>query len=255
MKKTLLFIVALAAVAVGCTKSEVVKAPGHNKEIKFATYVGKTPATKAMSGDLAYLQSFTSEQTPSFHVNAFIHTEVDKDAATGLPNISTISMSSGAYMDKDVWWVSSESQLGIPEETTSLKVIFSESVDQPALEGSYVGTIPQGWTDAYSPRANWYATSALTVTSEGGSTTAAWGAWTITAITSENNANALGGWDYPGTVYWPDANSSRKLAFSAYSLNVKNDIKFETTADGVTANTPYSAFTYFVIQNICVPSR
>ena len=251
MKKTLLFIVALASVAIGCTKSEVVKAPGHNKEIKFATYVGKTPATKAMSGDLAYLQSFTSEQTPSFHVNAFIHTEVENEE--GLPKINDISMSN-AYMDKDVWWVSNESQLGIPEETNDLKVIFSEAPanQQPQLEGSYDGsTVPQYWSDAYSPRANWYATSALTVTAEDGSTTSAWGAWTITAITSENNANALGSWDYPGTVYWPDANSSRKLAFSAYSLNVKNDIEFKTpNAEGVTVETPYSSFTYTVPQSV-----
>lgn len=253
MKKTLLFIVALASVAVGCTKSEVVKAPGHNKEIKFATYVGKTPATKAMSGDLAYLQSFTSEQTPSFHVNAFIHTEVDKDPATDLFNIEGIAMSS-AYMDKDVWWVSNESQLGIPEETTVLKVIFSESIEQPSLEGAYSGDgiIPTGWSDAYSPRANWFATSEFTTTTaEDGTTTSAWGAWAITAITSENNTNALGSWDYPGTVYWPDANSSRKLAFSAYSLNVKNDIKFEVTnAEGVTSATPYSNFTYTVPQSV-----
>lgn len=253
MKKTLLFIVALASVAIGCTKSEVVKAPGHNKEIKFATYVGKTPVTKAVSGDLAYLQSFTSEQTPSFHVNAFIHTEVGRDDATDLLNIEGISMS-GAYMDKDVWWVSSESQLGIPEETTTLKVIFSEAVDQPTLDGTYAGdgTIPAGWSDAYSPRANWYATSSLsTTTAEDGSTTTAWGAWAITAITYENNANALGNWDYPGTVYWPDANSSRKLAFSAYSLNVKDNIEFKTpNAEGVTEDTPYSSFTYTVPQSV-----
>ena len=253
MKKTLLFIVALASVVVGCTKSEVVKAPGRNKEIKFATYVGKTPVTKAMSGDLAYLQSFTSEQTPSFHVNAFIHTEVERDEATGLLKIDDIYMS-GAYMDKDVWWASSESQLGIPTETDALKVIFSEAVQQPTLDGAYAGngTIPTGWTDAYSPRANWYATSALsTSTAEDGTVTSEWGAWVITAITSENNSNPLGTWDYPGTVYWPDANSSRKLAFSAYSLNVKNDIEFKTTnADGVAEDTPYSSFTYTVPQSV-----
>ena len=52
MKRFFIISLALVAVAVGCTKSEVTKAPGHNKEIKFNTYVGKAPMTKAVSGDL-----------------------------------------------------------------------------------------------------------------------------------------------------------------------------------------------------------
>lgn len=248
MKRFFIISLALAAVAIGCTKSEVTKAPGHNKEIKFNTYVGKAPMTKAVSGDLAYLQSFTAEETPAFHVNAFLHAEVDVNENTELLDITTISLSS-AYMDKDVWWVANAESAGIPEETATLKVIFSEAESQPELTGAYDGTVPAGWVDAYTPNARWFATSAeSTTTGEDGVTTTAWGAWTVTAITEDNNTNALGSWDYPGTVYWPDANSNRKLAFSAYSLNVKDDIEFTIPGEteGSVIETPYSDFTYTV---------
>lgn len=255
MKKNLFLLVALASVAIGCTKSEVVKAPGHNKEIKFNTYVGKTAATKAVSGDLAYLQSFTSEETPSFHVNAFLHDEsaVKIDESTGLLDISKIGMTS-AYMDKDVWWLSGTDATGIPEETPTLKVIFSEAAVTPAptLEGAYDGSsIPTGWYDSYSPLANWYATSEQTANTEDGTPT--WSAWTIIAITEDNNTNANGSWDYPGTVYWPDATTNRKLAFSAYSLNASDNITFSIPGEGENAErveTPYSHFTYTVPESV-----
>lgn len=248
MKRFFIISLALAAVAVGCTKSEVTKAPGHNKEIKFNTYVGKAPMTKAVSGDLAYLQSFTAEETPAFHVNAFLHAEVGVNENTELLEISTISLAS-AYMDKDVWWVSNTASAGIPEETATLKVIFSVSETQPELTGAYSGAVPDGWVDAYTPNARWFATSTeLTTTGEDGVTTTAWSEWAVTEITEDNNTNNLGSWDYPGTVYWPDANSSRKLAFSAYSLNVKDDIEFTIPGEteGSVIETPYSDFTYTV---------
>lgn len=247
MKRFFIISLALAAVAVGCTKSEVTKAPGHNKEIKFNTYVGKAPMTKAVSGDLAYLQSFTTQDTPAFHVNAFLHAEVGVNENTELLDIATISLAS-AYMDKDVWWVANAESAGIPEETATLKVIFSEAEAQPELTGAYDGTVPAGWDDAYTPNARWFATStASTTTGEDDATTTTWSDWAVTEITEDNNTNNLGSWDYPGTVYWPDANSSRKLAFSAYSLNVKDDIEFTIPGeDGNAVETPYSAFTYTV---------
>lgn len=247
MKRFFIITVALAAVAVGCTKSEITKAPGHNKEIKFSTYVGKAPITKAVSGDLAYLQSFTAEDTPAFHVNAFLHSEVGIDQNTELLDITSISLTS-AYMDKDVWWVANAGTAGIPEETATLKVIFSEAETQPTLSGSYDGTVPAGWVDAYTPNAKWFATSTeSTTTADDGSATTEWTEWAVTEITEDNNTNALGSWDYPGTVYWPDANSKRKLAFSAYSLNVKDDIQFTIPGEnGEEVETPYSNFTYTV---------
>ena len=75
MKKTLFFIVALAAVAIGCTKSEVVKAPGRGREVKFDSYVGKSPLTKAESADLAYLQREIANEG-GFQVYAFLHNAI-----------------------------------------------------------------------------------------------------------------------------------------------------------------------------------
>ena len=72
MKKALFFIVALASVAIGCTKSEVIKAPGRGREIKFDNYVGKTPVTKAESVDLDYLKQ-AIEDEGGVQVYAFLH--------------------------------------------------------------------------------------------------------------------------------------------------------------------------------------
>ena len=112
MKKALFFIVALAAVAIGCTKSEVVKAPGRGREIKFDTYVGKAPVTKAESADLAYLQR-ALESEGGFQVYAFLHnyitptTQVPEDGSQvyygddKYVDVTSVGTSS-AYMDKEV---------------------------------------------------------------------------------------------------------------------------------------------------------
>ena len=114
MKKILFFIFALSAVAISCTKSEVVKAPGRGREVKFATYVGKTPLTKAESADLAYVQRATAEG--GFQVYAFLHNYIEPTTETPeageevykdddkYVNVSTIGTAS-AYMDKKVTWV------------------------------------------------------------------------------------------------------------------------------------------------------
>lgn len=112
MKKIFFSICALAAVVVGCNKSEMVNAPGRGVEIDFNAYFAKAPLTKAISADADYLKTFTSEATPAFHVNGFLHTEI---TGTGAPaaeggaatiqdsNLTTISVSN-AYMNKNVWW-------------------------------------------------------------------------------------------------------------------------------------------------------
>ena len=107
MKKALFFIVALATVAIGCTKSEVVKAPGRGREIKFDTYVGKTPMTKAESADLAYVQRELAAGG-GFQVYAFLHNAIPytPDPETGdttYLNVSSVGTST-AYMDKVVSW-------------------------------------------------------------------------------------------------------------------------------------------------------
>lgn len=118
MKKALFIIVALASVAIGCTKSEVVKAPGRGREIKFDTYVGKTPVTKAESADLTYLQRPlpTDGGQGGFQVYAFLHTaivptttETDNGPITTY-DVSNVGVSS-AYMNKEVSWMG-------PQEST-----------------------------------------------------------------------------------------------------------------------------------------
>ena len=108
MKKALLFIVALATVAISCTKSEVVKAPGRGREVKFDSYVGKSPLTKAESADLAYLQREIANEG-GFQVYAFLHNAIPQTENpetgeidyTDISKIGTVS----AYMNKVVNWV------------------------------------------------------------------------------------------------------------------------------------------------------
>ena len=152
MKKALFIIVALASVAIGCTKSEVVKAPGRGREIKFDTYVGKTPMTKAESADLAYVQRATAEG--GFQVYAFLHNYIEPTTQTPAEGEEIFDGSdtyvdptsvgvSTAYMDKVVTWVGpveADPENGIeaangywdydgvvywPDHTTSRKLAFA----------------------------------------------------------------------------------------------------------------------------------
>ena len=123
MKKALFFIVALAAVAIGCTKSEVIKAPGRGREIKFDNYVGKTPVTKAESVDLDYLKR-TLEEQGGVQVYAFLHNYVEP--TTDVPageevyngndeyvDVSGIPTNS-AYLDKVLTWDTENSKWDYP---------------------------------------------------------------------------------------------------------------------------------------------
>ena len=153
MKKILFFIVALAAVAIGCTKSEVIKAPGRGREVKFSTYVGKTPLTKAESADPAYVQR-TLATGGGFQVYAFLHNYITPETGTPEPgeqvyngddsyvNVASVGTST-AYMDKVVTWVgpvAADPDNGIeaadgywdydgvvywPDHTTSRKLAFA----------------------------------------------------------------------------------------------------------------------------------
>lgn len=108
MKKSLLFMIAIAAVAISCTKSEVVKAPGRGREISFDTYVGKTPVTKAESADLKYLKQ-ALEDEGGFQVYAFLHNEIlpSVNPETGLEDVIDVTNvgTSTPYMNKIVEWV------------------------------------------------------------------------------------------------------------------------------------------------------
>ena len=179
MKKALFIIVALASVAIGCTKSEVVKAPGRGREIKFSTYVGKTPVTKAESADLDYVKRATAEG--GFQVYAFLHNYIT-------PTPVTPPAGDEVYNGPDT-----------------------------EVDPSTIGT-----ATAYMDKVvTWDASNSV--------------------------------WDYDGVVYWPDHTTSRKLAFAAYGLNVKNDIQWEideAVAGNEKTDHPekqsYTKFTYTV---------
>ena len=194
MKKALFIVLALASVAIGCTKSEVVKAPGRGREIKFDTYVGKTPMTKAESADLVYVQR-TLATGGGFQVYAFLHNYIEPTTQTPAEGEEIFDGSdtyvdptsvgvSTAYMDKIVTWVGET-----PDNT-----------DTPDVNE---------FKDGY--------------------------------------------WDYDGVVYWPDHTTSRKLAFAAYGLNVKDNIVWDndpTVAGNERTGHPegqsYTKFTYTV---------
>ena len=93
MNKYIFTAIALAAVAVGCTKSNIVDLPQASQTpISFETYTGKTPTTKASSETTETLKTYTAEATPAFHVKAFT------------PGVYTGKLP----MDKDVWWDTTE---------------------------------------------------------------------------------------------------------------------------------------------------
>ena len=87
MKRFYFIAVALTALAVGCTKSNLVDLPETlETPIAFEPYAGKTPTTKASVMTGAILETYNDDETPAFHVTAFIPNEYSKP-----------------YMDKDVW--------------------------------------------------------------------------------------------------------------------------------------------------------
>lgn len=125
MKKVLFSLMALAAIAAGCSKSEVLNAPGAETPIAFETYLGRTPVTKATSVTTETLQKST-QNNAGFHVYAFLHIE---DAT--IDDIVTTT----PYMSEDVWYVPSESDSdgkwdyeGVaywPDATSGRKLAFS----------------------------------------------------------------------------------------------------------------------------------
>ena len=69
MKKVIFSICALAAVAVGCNKSELISEDGANTPISFETYAGKAPVSKATS----VVGQDGLAAAGGFQVYAFIH--------------------------------------------------------------------------------------------------------------------------------------------------------------------------------------
>ena len=67
MKRFIFSVCALAAVVVGCTKSEVINRPHAEEPIQFNPYTGRIPVTKGTAADIDSLGQF------GFQVYAFIH--------------------------------------------------------------------------------------------------------------------------------------------------------------------------------------
>lgn len=142
MKKLIYSVIAFAAVAVGCTKSEMIETPDFGGQaITFDTYIGKVPTTKAQSVDLAYLQ----DANKGFHVSAFMH---DQNAVPAPASITD------PYMDKDVWWEGAANETNIPNETATTKVIFATQTGDSAPSAPSITAAtydafacPTGWSD------------------------------------------------------------------------------------------------------------
>lgn len=219
MKRFFFSVIALAAVATGCTKSEMVETPDFGgQEITFETYLGKVPTTKAESVDLAYLQGANR----GFHVTAFLH---DKDTQPSAASIAD------PYMDKDVSWASSD-DTNIPDETATTKVIFTTqdgdtAPAKPTVDASATYEdfkCPEGWTDFPTSESTHYVVCTFTAPAESVNI----GSWEVGTVTKiETFSNNKGNWTYDGVTYWPDANSKKYLAFVAYGVNTA------TTTDGV----------------------
>ena len=89
MKRFLFSVCALAAVVVGCSKSEVLNRPNAEVPIEFNPYAGRVPVTRATADDIKTLG------TDGFQVYAFFHS-VDEQGESGEPDWSS------PYMDKVV---------------------------------------------------------------------------------------------------------------------------------------------------------
>lgn len=93
MKRFFFTAIALAAVAVGCTKSNIMEAPqSFQSPISFEPYTGKAPATKAEIMNQTTLEALNAKTTPAFHVNAFLAAGTNETQAY-----------TNTYMNKDVW--------------------------------------------------------------------------------------------------------------------------------------------------------
>ena len=141
MKKALFFIVALASVAIGCTKSEVIKAPGRGREIKFDNYVGKTPVTRAESVDLDYLKR------DSVQVYAFLHNYVEP--TTQVPEGEEVYKGDDVYVDVS----------GIPTNSAYLDKVLTWDTDNSKWD--YPGVVY--WPDYSKSRKLAFAAYALNV--------------------------------------------------------------------------------------------
>ena len=98
MKRFIFSVCALAAVVVGCTKSEVINRPHAEEPIQFNPYLGRIPVTKGSIADETVLG------TSGFQVYAYMHAPVTTGGSVdyGEDNSSIDHATATPYMNKVV---------------------------------------------------------------------------------------------------------------------------------------------------------
>lgn len=84
MKRFLFSVCALAAVVVGCSKSEVLNRPDADMPIEFNPYTGRIPVTRAVAADIDTLGHY------GFRVYAFMHNGTDACNYTATPYMNKV---------------------------------------------------------------------------------------------------------------------------------------------------------------------
>ena len=188
MKRFFFSLIALAAVAASCTQSALVETPDlFGTEVSFSPYTGRTPVTKATQ--IADADALNADG--GFNILCYLN----KDGEDPREYLNARVTKSGS------------AEIEIADNDME-KTIYSTSEAKPTLTGAYDGsTIPEGWTDDKVTESVWRALSEKD--SDG-----VWSEWKISEILTG------GYWDYPGTIYWPDSQSSSTLSFVAFSSNV-----------------------------------
>ena len=188
MKRFFFSLIALAAVAASCTQSALVETPDlFGTEVSFSPYTGRTPVTKATQ--IADADALNADG--GFNILCYLN----KGGEDPREYLNARVTKSGS------------AEIEIADNDME-KTIYSTSEAKPTLTGAYDGsTIPEGWTDDKVTGSVWRALSEKD--SDG-----VWSEWKISEILTG------GYWDYPGTIYWPDSQSSSTLSFVAFSSNV-----------------------------------
>ena len=125
MKRFFFTTIALAAVAVGCTKSGLIESPQtYETPISFEPYTGKSPVSKAT------VENETSLKAGGFHVTGFI-----EGADGAIVTAESSTNPTPYYLDKDVVW-------GTPAGASSETWFYNEAKYWP--EGEKLSFVAYG---------------------------------------------------------------------------------------------------------------
>jgi len=125
MKRFFFMTIALAAVAVGCTKSGLIESPQtYETPISFEPYTGKSPVSKAT------VENETSLKAGGFHVTGFI-----EGADGAIVTAESSTNPTPYYLDKDVKW-------GTPAGASSETWFYDEAKYWP--EGEKLSFVAYG---------------------------------------------------------------------------------------------------------------